>query len=345
MTVLIDKTTLRERHDAILAAGCLEPAVQARLRAGEEVPGIVVQQSSGSSGGPPLRIPKGPAETSWLIEKLIGHHRRVFGASPARVAFVGGVTHLQAGRVEGLFPGGRTRSFRLREWDDLVAYQPDLLSCYPSVARDLVLRSAASLRCVRTLKLGGEPVLPADRARLLERLPGVLLLEQFGSTEMPGQAFRAMTRHDDTGWVLSRDRYAFCFDPGDGWRELVVRDDFPTRAFPIPGWYRTGDEALVRGDRVVALRRAGDPSAPFLDALDALVRRGLTGVQVDLLERTLRYDAEPGVRLDVAEVVLGDVRLSVERGPLRRLKDSNKAPLVLAAAGRAPTWCRPEEEA
>lgn len=347
--MIMDKAALRERHDAILAAGCLEPAQQARLRAGEAAPGVVIQHSSGSSGGAPLRLPKGPAETAWLVDRLIQHHRRVFGAGPRRVAFVGGVTHLQAGRVQGLFPGGRTRSFRLRDWDALVEFQPDLLSCYPSVARDLVLRSAASLRCVRTLKLGGETVLAADRARLLERLPGVLLLEQFGSTEMPGLAFRALTRDEDSGYLLSHDRYAFRFEPatapgGDGWRELVVRDDFPTRAFPIPGWYRTEDEALLAAQRVLALRRRDDPAAPYLDALDALVRRGVTQVQVDLRARTLRYEAEPGVQL-AREVVLDGVTLVVERGPIGRLKDSNKAPLVLGTGGRAPTWRRPEEEA
>ncbi|MBX3465514.1 MAG: hypothetical protein KF878_01280 [Planctomycetes bacterium] len=344
--MLCDKTTLRARYDAILAAGCLDPAQQARVRAGEAPPGVVLQQSGGSSGEAPLRLPKARAETAWLIDRLAGHHRRVFGEAPRRVAFVGGVTHLQAGRVEGLFPGGVTRSFRLREWDALVAFQPDLLSCYPSAARDLVVRDAAALGCVRTLKLGGETVLPADRARLLERLPGVLLLEQFGSTEMPCLALRATTRDEDTGYVLSRDRYAFSFEPpGEGWREVVVRDDLPARAFPIPGWYRTGDEALLDpGGRVLALRRRGDPAAPFLDALDALVRAGCTQVQVDLRDRTLRLEAGPEVRLE-REVVLGGVTLAVERGPVYRLKDSNKAPLVLAAVGRAPTWRRPEEEA
>lgn len=343
---MIDKTALRELHDVILAAGCLEPAQQARIKVGEAVPGIVIQQSGGSSGGAPLRLPKGPAETAWLIDRLCQHHAQVFGAAPRRVAFVGGVTHLQAGRVEGLFPGSVTRSFRLRDWDELVEFQPEFLSCYPSIARDLVLRTAASLRCVRTLKLGGESVLPADRARLLGRLPGILLLEQFGSTEMPGLAFRATTEGEDSGYLLSRDRFAFLFEPpGDGWRELVVRDDFPTRAFPIPGWYRTGDEALLAGGRVLALRRQDDPAAPFVDALDALVRRGSTQVQVDLRERALRYEAEVGVDVRLAgEVSLGGVTLTVERGPIHRLKDSNKAPLVLAAE-RAPTWRWPEEEA
>ncbi len=350
--MILDKAALRERHDAILAAGCLAPAQRARLAAGEEVPGVVIQQSGGSGGGPPLRLPKGPEETRWLIDRLRAHHRRAWGAEPRRVAFVGGVTHLQAGRVQGLFPGGQTRSFRLREWDELLEFQPDLLSCYPSVARDLVVRSAASLGCVRTLKLGGEAVLPADRARLLGRLPGVLLLEQFGSTEMPGLAFRAVTGRpdaaDDPSYLLSRDRYAFRFLPASSsagaWRELVVRDDLPARAFPIPGWYRTGDEARLVDGRVVGLRRKDDPAAPFVEALDALVRRGLTQVQVDLRARTLHYEAEPGVEL-ARELVLDGVALAVERGPVWRLTDSNKAPLALPVEGRGPMWRRPEEEA
>lgn len=322
----LDKGAVVRLYAEILARGCLDAAQRTRVLAGQPVPGLVIQESSGSSGGATLRLPKARVETDWLVEQLVSLHRARRGAGPERVAFVGGVTHLQAGRVAGLFPGATTRSFELREWPALLEFQPDFLSCYASVARDHVVRSAPRLRQLATLKLGGETVLPADRARLLALLPSVRLIEQFGSTEMPGVAFRTADATGDAGWRLSRDRYELQHASDDGWHDLVVRDTLRGRAFPIPGWYRTGDEVRLARGRPVELRRRGDPAAPYLAALDELVARGLTQVQLDL--RTGRLLHQGPLALP-ARVVLGDRAFAAERTSILRLRDSNKAPLVL----------------
>lgn len=324
----LSKADLVARREELLRAGSLSPGQVALVLAGAAVPGLLTQYSSGSSGGVSLALPKSQRETEWLVARLVEGHRRGRGEGPRRVALVGGISHGEVKRVPGVFPGAETRSFALAEWPQLLAFDPDLLSCYPSVARDHLLRSAGKLPSLATIKLGGEPTLESDRSRLLERFPGCTLLEQFGSTEMPGLAFRATTRADDTGYELRRDRYDYRFGPPDpeGWCALEVRDRLPGRAFPIPGYYRTGDEVRRAGDLVLELRRAGDPANALRRDLDALCARGLHGVQALLADGVLLH-AGP---LELGgSVRLGQVELTPRRGAIYRLRDSNKAPLAL----------------
>lgn len=322
----MDKRWIVEHYDEILARGCLGPEDRERVRRGESLDSVLIQQTSGSSGAAPLRIPRTRAETNWLGLKLIQHYVTQLGVPPKRVAFLGGISHMEADQ-KARFDALQIRNFTGDQLAALDAFDPDALSMYPSFAREIAADGGLALRSLRAIKLGGETIFPADRARIFARWPELVVIEQLGSTEMPGIAFRRFSRDADTGYQLSTDRFDFQLE-GDGWQPLVVRDRQPERAFPIEGWFQMDDEVRVESGAIVDVRRAGDANFGLRPEIDALLARGCINVQVFPREAELRYSAEPGVALpDWLE--LGGEKMRTRRAKPLRLRDSNKLPLVV----------------
>jgi len=328
---MLNKRRLVGQYREILERGCLSKADQERVLAGLDVPGVITQQSGGSSGAPPLRIPRTTQEMLWLGGHLIQHHAKVHGKPPERAAFLGGISHLEAGqRVEREGPP-ELRNFSGSEFTELDRFDPDLLSMYPSFAREIADDRSLELRSLRSIKLGGEPILSTDLAKLFVRFPSLVVIEQLGSTEMPALAFRRYAPGYDSGYVLTTERYEFRFADTPDWQPLVVRDTFPNRAFPIDDWFQMDDEVQVRAGQLVALRRADDPAYRYIPSLDTMLAGGCTQVQLLTREEVLLYQAPAGRGLPDVVRIEGQ-RFSTRRERCYRLLDSNKLPLVLDTA-------------
>ncbi len=164
------KRDLRESYESILARGCLAEAERRAFLAGETVPGVFVTQTSGSSGEPPLRIPRSRSETEWHASRLLGLFAEHVGRAPERVVLMGGISHADAGQRVKL-RGTEVSYVADDDRASLAEIDPDLLSAYPSVVRELVADRTIPFRSLRSLKLGGEPILPSDVEKIFARFP------------------------------------------------------------------------------------------------------------------------------------------------------------------------------
>ncbi len=327
----MNRAELERSYKEVLERGCLSPSQQQDFLARRKVPGIVVQQSGGSSGSAPMRIPRTFAEMRWIAGRLFRHHVEAHGQPPARAAFVGGISHMEAEQGADPTIPVEVRSLSGPDRAELEDFDPEFLSAYPSFVREIVAMPDLRLPSLRTIKLGGEPILKVDRDRIFERFPKVVIVEQFGSTEMPALAWRVFTSSHATGYQLSTDRFEFAFAASDGWQRLIVCDTYPGRAFPIPGWFEMDDEGLIRQGELVAVRRTNDPVFPIRDQLENLFAMGCLQLQLMPREKELRYVALPGHSLR-SEVELGGTPCRTSASPPYRLRGSNKLPLVLDTA-------------
>lgn len=316
---------LERRYDEILARG-LNPRQAAHYsQTGEFSADIVVQSSGGSSGRPVLRIPRSPADIDSLYTIVLGAYEKVYPSPARRVALLGGVSHSQAALK---FTAGQTRfeSFDWREKEALMAFDPDFLSCYPSIGRELLADSSVRLPSLKAIKLGGEPVFPVDVKNLMKRFPEVCVIEQLGSTEMPGMAIGVYRRPEDSRRLeLQTQRYEFLLEPHEDWQPLIVRDHFADLLFPIPGPYDTGDDIQLRGREIAAIRRRHDPSNLYDACVDDLLARGCINVQMDPSRAVLNYTGTVDLP---CRIRIGDQDFQTRKGGLRRLVGSNKLPLL-----------------
>lgn len=326
---IVRKEDLVAHYDEIVARG-LDAEQLAHWRAHGTFGGdVLVQSTSGSSGAAPLLIPRTRADAFDLFSRLLRPYLARFGAVPARVALIGGISHTEAAlkmRVGGTVIG----SYELAQLDEIVALDPEVISCYPSVLRELLMRAAGAFPSLRGIKLGGEKILRSDLEKAFRAFADVLLVEQLGSAEMPGVAIGVHTPEGSEGLVLQRERFDFLLREDDDWQPLVVRDRFAGLLFPIDAFYDTRDEVRVRNDRIVEVRRSEDPANALYPHLDGLLRDGVTLCQIDLEAGVLRYEGEPPN--GGAAVRLNGLELRLERGGLRRLPRSNKMPWFTPAA-------------
>jgi hypothetical protein len=259
----------------------------------------------------------------------------VHGEALLRAAFIGGISHMEAGQK--LAPRGpfRIETFCASDVARLAAFDPDVLSMYPSYAREIVASRSLELRNLRTIKLGGEPVLASDLDKILRRLPHVAGVEQLGSTEMPAIAWRVSTASSDSDYRLSADRYECDLTDTHAWQPWIVRDTFPGRALPIDDWFETDDEVRMRSGLLVGARRAGDPLCALREDIDALARQGCIQVQVLSRERVVVVHPESGAVSSY--VVIGGVPYRSRGAWPERFVHSNKLQLVFDTEAIPPS--------
>lgn len=322
---VVTKADLRARYDQILTRG-LSAAQLSHFRThGAFGPDVVVQSTSGSTGEP-LLIPRGRADIADIYAKVLRAYQHVYATAPARVALLGGISHSQAALK---FAVGATtfQSFELHETEALVRYDPDFLSCYPSIVRVLLRADAPTFAKLKAVKLGGERVFPSDLRRIAARYPNTVTIEQFGSTELPALAMGVHVGGTPSGLVLQTDRFSFrLLHASSTWQPLVARDDFPHLLFPVRAFYDSGDEVRIEGGRIVDSRRRGDRANAYLADLDRLLALGCDNVQLVESARILHYDGDVAL---APQVTLGSRTFATERGGLVRIPRSNKMPLVV----------------
>lgn len=315
----LSKRDLVERFDEFLT---LSQADRDILRTGGTPEGIVIQVSSGSTGAP-LRIPRTREDVGDIATRVATPFVRRFGHAPRRIALIGGISHSEAAAKLGV-RSMEMRSFDYPELTGLGEYRPDVISCYPSVLREIpeVLQDS-ELKCI---KLGGERFFAEDLNRVFAARDDLLVIEQLGSTEMPAVAIRSLTAANRRpSYELQTARFDFIMPTGDGWHPLVVKDRFASLAFRMNDFYDTGDELYWTGNAAYDVRRRNDISNEWFSTIEELLVNGCRTVQIRLTDQTVRFTGSPlpGV------VVLRNIEFNTVHGMPVRIQPSNKAPLVV----------------
>lgn len=252
-------------------------------------PETILQYSSGTSGTP-LVFPRRQSDIVDTFRRVASYFVARHGHLPQRVALVGGISHMEASNKFSLGEIA-VESFEPGDWKSIASFDPDAISIYPNLFRELAAAPGINLRSLKAIKLGGERVYQSDVAKAHKRFKGVQVLEQFGSTEMPAIALR---EHIDgifnEVFTLDHTRFAFLCDmETDGWQPILVRDNFGDLLVELPGYYDTGDELLIHSGKVCEIRRAGDPANAFFSAMELCLAEGCTNLQFDLGNRLFFY--------------------------------------------------------
>ncbi|MGH9805679.1 MAG: hypothetical protein ACRD9W_00175 [Terriglobia bacterium] len=286
---------------------------------------ILLQTSSGSTGAP-LIVPRLLADVADVFVRASRYFVRRHGHPPKRIAMLGGISHFGAAQHLS-FNKVELVAFKAEEKDALRDFSPDVISCYPSILRELLHDKTLHLPDLKAIKLGGEKVFPSDVKKAAVKFAGVQLIEQYGSTEMPAVAFREHGQQElRQGFEFETQRFRIAELGSDGWHELLVQDLWQPLLVRAEGYYRTGDEVLVHDGRVIDIRRIGDKSNAYFGAAEKLLAAGCVNVQFDLDADSLMYvgDAELPERVTANSRWFKTV--NVEK--IERLDGSNKLPLV-----------------
>lgn len=324
-TRTIDKQYLIENAEEILRRGPLQPdVIDSFLNGGNPGNDVVVQSSSGSTGKP-LLIPRSPSDVADIAKRVIGPYLKEYGKPPERIAMFGGISHTQAALKMDM-GGIAMRSYEMSEADELSAFTPDVISCYPSVIRELLYEHEEKLRGIKAIKLGGERIFEADTAKIFARLPNAIVIEQFGSTEVPAVALRVHRKgNSHPPYELQKQRFSFRIEPEDGWQPLIVRDDFEDLLFPVREFYNTGDEILVEDGEVMDVRRVGDPVYEFRELIQSLLEQGCVNLQIRREDSQILYYGD--LKLPTTIDFQGKSFRTVNQKP-ERIATSNKLKLV-----------------
>ena len=317
------RADLQRHYDEILEAGLSAEQLAYFRRHGRFGDNIITQSSSGSSGEPPLFVPRGHDDAREIVARMTAPHTETWGCSPERLALLGGISHVE-GALKLQIGGAVARAFSLSDVEELIAFEPDYITCSPSIVRVLLARHAGAFPRLKTIKLGGERVLQADIDRIHAAFPNALIIEQLGSTELPAVAIGSWRRGEARGLELQRSRFSFLLEDTPDWQPLVARDNLPGRLFPIEAFYYGGDEVRMESGLVVEIRRRGDPANAFAADVESLLADGCVDVQIDTRSRVVYFDG--AARSDTA--VLNGEEYRLVAAPMQRLR-SNKLPLLI----------------
>ena len=323
---IINKEYLTENYNKILHEGPLSiEEIETFLRTRKIRDDIIIQSTSGSTGIP-LLIPRTKSDIRELANRILKFYIDEFNKLPQKVALLGGISHSETAlklKVQNI----DVRSLSLDELDELFKFDPDVISCYPSISRELVIQDRNFLPNLKMLKLGGEPVYSSDIKKIRNRFASIIIVEQYGSTEMPGLAFKNYKGDlNNTEFILQYERFSYLINEKDGWQPLIVKDKFSDLLFPIKYYYNTGDEVFIQTKKVKDVRRKGDISHKFKNFIEESLDNGCTNIQIDLNRNTIYYNG----KMCLPDFILLDkTRFKTEFSAPKRLKTSNKLPVII----------------
>ncbi len=229
------------------------PAVtwsEAELQA-QHLPQGLVLFSSGTSGRPKIMVQHFPSLLNRFAERRENHLRTlvVLGFD-----HIGGINTLWGGLASGsclvLTPSRSPAAVS----DALVRHQVNVLPASPTLLNLLLVSEclpAASLRSLRLITYGTEPMPQSLLERLHTALPWVRLLQTFGTTET-GIVQTESVSPDSTFLKLTDPEVAWKVVEGELWLKTPTQIHGylgqDSDAFTSDGWFRTGDQVEVSAD-------------------------------------------------------------------------------------------------
>ncbi|MCP4474251.1 MAG: long-chain fatty acid--CoA ligase [Gammaproteobacteria bacterium] len=186
MTVLSDpyimtRQDVINQYQTCLQQGILTSNEIQNFLNGKQRHDLIIQQSSGSSSLP-LNIPRTTADINDIAMRVLTPYIKHYGIEPVRIALLGGISHSESA-IKLQLKNSIIRYFTLDEYKLLDQFQPELISCYPSVMRELLSNPNLCLNAVKAFKVGGETLFPSDIKKIFSRWPNFLIIEQYGLTE------------------------------------------------------------------------------------------------------------------------------------------------------------------
>ncbi|AYV55561.1 hypothetical protein EFP84_08595 [Leptospira kmetyi] len=328
MNEYVGKDYLKKEYLEILKKGKLtEQEIDLFLQKKPIGEDVIIQASSGSTSEP-LLIPRSKSDVADIAKRVIRPYVEFYQEYPERIALFGGISHTEAA-VKLQMGAISMRSFQLDEVNQLDGFNPHVISCYPSVIRELIDDSSVSLSNLKGIKLGGERIYFSDIKKIFQRFPGIFLIEQYGSTEMPAVALRTFKNaEDESFYVLQKERFAFQIPMEvDGWHPLIVQDNFPDLLFPIGKFYDMGDDVFCKNGKITDVRRRGDRSFEYREEVEQLLNLGLTNVQIDTQQAQVFYSGDSSS--DIGSYAIKGKTYSLLKQKLNRIHPSNKLPVLV----------------
>lgn len=293
---------------------------------------IITQSSSGSRNFP-LLIPRSYNDILDIISRFLSHYQTYFNQSPKKVAMLGGISHMNATsslQIDNL----ELRFVELSNLSEILTWKPEIISCYPSVLRSLILKFEKKLSFLKAIKVGGEKLFPADCENIFHLYPDLLIIEQYGSTELPALAFRSITKSNFTSWnfhinlpfELQKKRFSYFKEYAHGWHPFIAKDNFHDLLLKIDAFYDTGDEALWENGLPIDFRRKSDSENDYGLTFNNLLRLFIS-FQLNLNENVIYTDNQ---QISCNSYQIHNSEYSVvHRHELVRIRSSNKLPLLL----------------
>jgi len=293
---------------------------------------LVVQSTSGSQGHP-LLIPRLIDDVTDIALRVLKHYKSHFDEYPTKIGMIGGISHVEAATSLNV---GRIniRHFDQDSFEDLLNWQPEVITCYPSVLRELIFLYGSNLKFVKAVKVGGEKLFPSDCERIFRISPGALVIEQYGSTELPALAIRSFSQASfkyegiqiQKAFTLQKERFTFLEIPDSGWKPIIAKDNFSNLAFKLREYYDIGDEGYWKSGDLYDVRRATEPEFMYWETIERFLKMGFINAQISLSNSqiTVHGDIQCNSELDIEGKIF-----SVKRGQVVRLTNSKKVPLVI----------------
>jgi len=286
--LITNRDDLNLKYNDILAQSMSAQDLETLQSTGKLPKGLIFQASSGSSGGKPLYIPRTFKDILNIHQRIMRSYLKCYDLLPRKIAMFGGISHSQAA-IKMEIDNTEIRSFTLEEFSKLEEFNPDVISCYPSIARELINQPNLTLNNLKGIKLGGEVVLDVDLKNIQKRFPNIIVLEQYGSTEMPAIAMGCYPDFKKNGLELQTDRFDLITELENDFSPIVVKDNFEDLLFKIPGHYNTGDEGIISNGILLEVRRQGSQEYKYRSLCEELLGSGCINIQVNEAKNEIYY--------------------------------------------------------
>lgn len=327
---ILNREQLIDEYKTILTKGNLvKDGIDFKI---ENTDKTIITQSTSGSRNEPLTIPRSYNDVADIIYRFLSYYEIHFGCLPKKIAMLGGISHMKLTSSIQI-KDTVIRFFNVDEIPEIVNWKPEIITCYPSILRELIARFSKNLKFIKAIKVGGEKLFPSDCEKIFEIAPHVLIIEQYGSTELPALALRAITQsnfqfdgfHITVPFELQEKRFSYLDIHQEGWHPFIAKDNFPELLFKIDTYYDTGDEALWVNSKPTDFRRRNDKENDYWLSINHLLKAGFTNLQLDLDK--LIIISEDNVFVG-KEYRINDTNFLVRYGKPKRILSSNKLPLV-----------------
>lgn len=324
---IISKKDLTQKYDFLLQQALTKEEYCLFKKTKTFPERFIVQTSSGSSGLEPLRIPRTLPDIKDIFARISQPFINIYQSLPQRIALLGGASHAETALK---FQIGTTKiqTFTIDQWEALKEFNPDFISCYPSIIREIIQGAKNHLPQVQAIKLGGEKIYPSDLEKIWQQYPQIPVIEQIGSTEMPALAIGCYKPGESsTGAVLQSQRFSFLLTETSDWQPLIVKDDFLDLAFRWDEFYDTGDEVRVQNQQILEIQRREDPANLYYPKVDQILKQGYFNIQIDRQQKAIYHNSKTALP---DKLSLCNESYVFQKRHLKRLKDSNKLPLLFS---------------